>query len=136
MNENDDIDIENNNNNNILENDENDENVDELNNENNINDNEEENEDNNLIVRGRRRSALAKEHDPERILREKVREYYGRGARYDAPTCIHMLWLLQGVYKDGSRIPQDIIWQIILGNINNINNYYFHNLFKIIIKII
>lgn len=84
--------------------------------DNNDSDNEEEEDEEEPVIRGRRGRVNARRSDPEQQLAEKVRQYYGRGSSHAAPTCVNLMWLLQGVYKDGRRVPLDIMWQIILGN--------------------
>lgn len=64
-------------------------------------------------VVGRRRKALAEQHDPARVRRRRLREYYVRPAGYSVPTAMMIMNLVWG--RNGSHVPLDLVWQAVLG---------------------
>ena len=76
----------------------------------------EEEEEEGEVVKGKKRDVLARRYDPERINKHKAKVYYGAGSSYAAPTTINLLWLLRAVFGiAGSHIPQELVWQMIIG---------------------
>ena len=64
-------------------------------------------------VVGRRRKALEELHDPARVRRRRVNEYYVRPAGYSFPTAMMIMNLVWG--RNGSHVPLDLVWQAVLG---------------------
>ena len=64
-------------------------------------------------VVGRRRKALEELHDPARVRRRRVNEYYVRPAGYSFPTAMMIMNLVWG--RNGSHVPLDLVWQAVMG---------------------
>ena len=74
-------------------------------------DNEEEEE--NVKIIGRKRKTLIDFQDKRRQRRKKLQSYYRCNASYSAPTVMTVMHLTHG--KFANLVPQDLIWQAILG---------------------
>jgi cell division control protein 45 len=75
---------------------------------------DQEEEEEVIRVSGKRRKALEDSHNPVKVRRRKLREWYSfEKSGFSPPTAMMMMNLVWG--KMGSHVPLDAVWQAILG---------------------